>query len=118
MLPMSVYPGLTIKKHFGLVDVHLFRKIYLGSNAESISKYQKTSCAQAAESVQKAIDELIEDLGEVIGSRVRSLGGNGVTGIRFDLNWLDAATPSHNWQNQGEPLKEYKVIVSGTGDAV
>ena len=92
LLPMSIYPNLVTLEYFGLVDVHLIRRIWLDFDSE----------------IQEAISDLIMDLNEIVKTRVEALGGNCLIGYRIDINCLQ--------QKPGE--KEVYVIVTGTGDAV
>ena len=59
LLPMSVFPNMTTMQYFGLVDVHLIRRVWL-HDCDSKNDW-KNFCNGASE-VQMIVDELIEDL--------------------------------------------------------
>ena len=46
---MSVFPNMTIIEYYGLVDVHLIRRIYLHDEYDSHDLLEKSSYDEASE---------------------------------------------------------------------
>jgi hypothetical protein len=71
---MSVYPGMSIKKYLGIVDVHVIRQIRIvGIDTE----------------VPQLIEQVLEEVYEIVKARVIALGGNCLLGFKVDVNTLD-----------------------------
>ena len=74
LLPMSVAPGMKIKKYLGIVDVHVIRVVrFLGQTDQ----------------VPLIIEQIIEETNEIAKARVESLGGNCLLSMRTDINTID-----------------------------
>jgi len=81
---------MVTQEYYGLVDVHVVRHFWLNSNEE----------------IQHAVADLIDDVNEIVKSRVIALGGNCLIGYKIDINGFD--------QKENEVF----MIVSATGDAI
>ena len=99
LLPMSVPPGKGIRTNYGLVDVHLIRRVYLPE--EELPQRDQSR-------IELVIDDLVADLNEIVRTRVRSLGGNCLIGYRVSIDFFDRIVDEN---------KVY-LIVSAIGDAV
>lgn len=89
---MSVYPKKVIKKYLGLIDVHIVRHIYK---------------LKQDDQVQKIIEQVLEEVNEIVKSRVEALGGNCLLGYKIDINTIE-----QNFQTQ------LYLMISCFGDAV
>ena len=76
---------MTTIQYFGLVDVHLIRRMYLHECDYQNALDTNNFCNGAGE-IQMLVDELIADLNEIAKTRVYALGGNCIVGYRVDIN--------------------------------
>ena len=74
LLPMSVAPGMKIKKYLGIVDVHTIRMAKIMGQPDQ---------------VPALIEQIIEETNEIVKARVESLGGNCLLSMRTDINTID-----------------------------
>lgn len=74
LIPMSVYPKKIIKKYLGLIDVHIVRHVYK---------------LRQDDSIPKIIERILEDVNEIVKSRVEALGGNCLLGYKIDINTIE-----------------------------
>lgn len=84
-MPMTVFPGMSIRENFGLVDVQLIRRIYFTDEEFKIGK--KNDLHES--DIELAIEGIISDLNEIMRTRVRSLGGNCLIGYKVEINGFD-----------------------------
>ena len=98
---MSIFPGRYIRENYGLVDVHLIRRVYLPEEEFAISK-------KTQHGIELVIEDIVADLNEIVRTRVRSLGGNCLIGYKVSINGFDQIV---------EDNKVY-LIMSAIGDAV
>lgn len=82
---MTVFPNMSTMEYFGLVDVHLIRKIYL-HECDYQNAFDLNEVCNGAGEIQLLVDELIADLNEIVKTRVRALGGNCLIGYKVDIN--------------------------------
>ena len=81
---MSVFPNMTTIEYYGLVDVHLIRRIYL-HESDLLDK----SSSDGSGEIQAHVDELIADLNTIVKTRVQALGGNCIIGYKVDIDCLE-----------------------------
>ena len=74
VFPMSLCPGMLVKKYVGFVDVHMIRilKIF-----------------RVEDQVPQMIEKLIDELLEIAKAKVEALGGNCLLGLKVDVNTLE-----------------------------
>ena len=82
---MSIFPGMCIRENYGLVDVHLIRRVYLPEEEFAISRSPK----KTRHGIELVIEDIVADLNEIVRTRVRSLGGNCLIGYKVSIDGFD-----------------------------
>ena len=80
---------MSIAKNFGLIDVHLIRKVYLPEDLEMTIPCNNATQPEQKHQIEKVIEDVVSDLNEIVRARVRALGANCVIGYKIDINKLD-----------------------------
>ena len=114
---MSIYPGMNIRENYGLVDVHLIRRVYLpyeDMNTLSQSQHQLNSVTigkkRGQPQIELVVEDVVADLNELVRTRVRSLGGNCLIGYKISINGFEQVADDDN--------TKVNLIMSAIGDAV
>ena len=84
---MSVFPGMIIRENFGLVDVHLIRRVYLPEeDLNPCELHLRDPSRVCQHGIEMVFDDIVADLNEVVRTRVRSLGGNCLIGYKINIS--------------------------------
>ena len=84
---MSVCPNTTTLEYYGLVDVHLIRRIYM-HDSDYQNMLEKVPGDGGGE-IQASVDQLIADLNTIVKTRVQALGGNCIIGYKVDIDCFE-----------------------------
>jgi len=101
---MTIFPGMIIRHNYGLVDVHLIRRVRYNEEIEHIAR-----AVGEPRGIELAVDDIVADLNEILRTRVRSLGGNCLIGYKVSIDSFE--------QDQNDQ-SEVQLIMSAIGDAV
>ena len=84
---MTVFPGMIIRENFGLVDVHLIRRVYLpDDDLTPCEMHIRDPNSVRQHGIEMVFDGIVADLNEVVRTRVRSLGGNCLIGYKITIS--------------------------------